>query len=352
MPATSLQPILPWSGGEEEDRRFRRILVAVLAATSLLSAILPHIPVPRIEPDRARDAAPAVVRMIGQPITLPAPPSVQSGAREQSPAPAPEPQAVVTHKPQTPRPVARVVEPPPVSRPEPQRPRQAAPLTRQAKGAAAPPQRQNDPMVPATEKAAKTGVLALRDALVALREFTPSTPARGGGSGTEVVDRPADNEKPSLLNKDVARGSGGIGAGIPAPREILGLHRMQGQGSGASGLAGFQVPPAGGGGRGGGVHGKSRSEDEIQEVLDRHKRAIYTIYNRELRKDPSLQGKVVVSITIAPSGKVTDCRIEYSELKSDALKKQLIRLIKRVDFGPKRDVPPVTTKVPIEFFPV
>ena len=44
----------------------------------------------------------------------------------------------------------------------------------------------------------------------------------------------------------------------------------------------------------------SRSIEEIQVVFDRNKSAIYSLYNRALRKDPTLQGKLVLSLTIAP----------------------------------------------------
>jgi TonB family protein len=86
-------------------------------------------------------------------------------------------------------------------------------------------------------------------------------------------------------------------------------------------------------------------------MLDRNKGAMYTLYNRELRKDATLQGKVVMSITIASAGKVTRCVILSSELDSASLEQQLLALIKRIDFGNKPGVPAVTTKIPIEFFP-
>jgi TonB family protein len=97
--------------------------------------------------------------------------------------------------------------------------------------------------------------------------------------------------------------------------------------------------------------GDIRTEEEIQEVLYRNKRAIYRIYNLELLTDPSLHGKIVASITIAPSGKVADCRIVYSELGAPSFERELVALIRRIDFGPKPGVPTVTTRVPIEFFP-
>ena len=78
---------------------------------------------------------------------------------------------------------------------------------------------------------------------------------------------------------------------------------------------------------------------------------MYTLYNRALRRDPTLEGKVVVSLTIAASGQVTECSIAFSELDAAALEEKLVLLIKRIDFGAKPGVPAVTTRVPIEFFP-
>jgi TonB family protein len=70
-----------------------------------------------------------------------------------------------------------------------------------------------------------------------------------------------------------------------------------------------------------------------------------------LRFDPTLRGKIVLAITIAPSGKVSECRVVSSELEAPSLERKLVLLIKDIDFGAKPGVPSVTTKVPIEFFP-
>jgi TonB family protein len=78
---------------------------------------------------------------------------------------------------------------------------------------------------------------------------------------------------------------------------------------------------------------------------------MYTMYNRALRQDATLQGKLVMNITISPSGRVTRCTIIDSELNAASLEEQLTQLIKRIDFGNRPGVPVVTTKVPIEFFP-
>ena len=85
-------------------------------------------------------------------------------------------------------------------------------------------------------------------------------------------------------------------------------------------------------------------------MFERNKGSIYAIYNRALRDDPSLQGKVVLKLTIAPSGEVTDCRIESSELKSPELERKLVARIKQFDFGSKA-VEPMVATYPVDFLP-
>ncbi|MEH6649863.1 MAG: AgmX/PglI C-terminal domain-containing protein [Motiliproteus sp.] len=94
-----------------------------------------------------------------------------------------------------------------------------------------------------------------------------------------------------------------------------------------------------------------RSEEQIQGVLNRHKHTIYKLYNRELIAAPGLQGKVVVSVTITPSGRVSRSLIIDSELASSSLESGLLRLIAAIDFGAIAKSPTVTTRVPIDFFP-
>ena len=85
-------------------------------------------------------------------------------------------------------------------------------------------------------------------------------------------------------------------------------------------------------------------------VFDRNKGSIYSVYNRALRSNPALQGKVVLKLTIAPSGKVTHCSIVSSELADAELGKQISSRVKRFDFGAK-DVAEVTITYPIDFLP-
>ena len=94
----------------------------------------------------------------------------------------------------------------------------------------------------------------------------------------------------------------------------------------------------------------ARTREEIELVFDRNKSAIYALYSRALRENPALQGKVVLEVTIAPSGEVTDCRVVSSDLGDAELERKLVARVKMFRFE-DRDVAVMTTTKPIEFFP-
>jgi len=99
------------------------------------------------------------------------------------------------------------------------------------------------------------------------------------------------------------------------------------------------------------VSGKAaRSREEIELVFDRNKGAIYALYSRALREKPDLQGKLVLEFTIAPSGEVTMCRLVSSELRDPELESKIVLRVKLFRFEAK-DVEPITTTKPIDFFP-
>jgi TonB family protein len=295
---------LSWSGLHEEDRRFYRILMQTLLICLATGVITPYIRIPPPDVNNAEELPLRRVRLLAE----------QPGAASR-PVPVPSVPAVTAPaKPQTapvPRPAAPVVTP--------------------------------------RQKAAKSGVLAMSDALAELQATTPKTGATAGQADTAVQSVTTPSQ-PSMLTANVTRGSRGIDGGV-THQSVLGASSLPGREDsrqGSSSRAG-RAPAMG---RTAALSsGVGRSEQEIQEILDRNKGAMYTLYNRELRKDTSLQGKLVMSITIATTGKVTRCVILSSELDAASLEQQLVALIQRIDFGSKPGAPAVTTKIPIEFFP-
>jgi len=302
MSTMTLQAGLSWTGLHEEDRRFHRILMQSLLICFLTGAITPYIPIPQFDAGVTEELPARRVRLLE---------AQRVPASALAPAPAPA-----------------VVAPP-----------QAPPLTDQLPVA---------PVVTPREKAARTGVLAMSDVLADLRGSAPKTGTTSRQENAAGEDY-ARTPQPSMLTANVTRGSQGIDGGV-AHQSVMGATGLPGREYSSQGTR-SDGDRAAKGRTSSPPHGVVRSEEEIQEVLDRNKGAMYTLYNHELRKDATLQGKLVMSITITPAGKVTRCVILSSELGADSLEQQLVALIKGIDFGNKPNVPAVTTKLPIEFFP-
>ncbi|MDE2161485.1 MAG: TonB family protein, partial [Burkholderiales bacterium] len=94
----------------------------------------------------------------------------------------------------------------------------------------------------------------------------------------------------------------------------------------------------------------SRPIEDIRLAFERNKGAIYALYTRALRVDPSLHGKVVVELTITPGGQVSAARIVSSELHDDELERKLLARIRLFEFG-ARAVEPLILTWPLDFLP-
>lgn len=144
------------------------------------------------------------------------------------------------------------------------------------------------------------------------------------------------------LGNGGAGGGGGSGYGSAGQIGGVGYSNIE---SSVAGIGGEQGRPISGG------PGPGRTDEEIQIVFDRYKATLYRIYNKELRKDPTLQGKMLLKITIEPEGNVSMCLVESTDLASDYLVSQIVDRVKRFNFGPKEDVPVTTILYPIDFLP-
>ena len=96
--------------------------------------------------------------------------------------------------------------------------------------------------------------------------------------------------------------------------------------------------------------GLARTDEEIQIVFDRYKAALYRLYNRELRKDPTLRGQMVLRLTIEPDGSVSMCMLQSSDMNAPELSAQVVDRVRTIDFGAK-EVQAITIVYPIDFLP-
>ncbi|RBW49882.1 AgmX/PglI C-terminal domain-containing protein [Marinobacter sp. F3R11] len=93
---------------------------------------------------------------------------------------------------------------------------------------------------------------------------------------------------------------------------------------------------------------RTRSKEELRRTMDANKSAIYSIYNRELRRKPSLQGSITPELVIEPSGAVSRCSVVESTLGEPSLENKICNRLLLVDFGPQPGVDQTTIRYPIE----
>jgi outer membrane biosynthesis protein TonB len=158
----------------------------------------------------------------------------------------------------------------------------------------------------------------------------------------------------SMLTTNAPGSSGGI--------NLASISRGMGGGPGkGGGMAGVQVTRASSAiaavGTPGGDRPLSndagaagRTDEEIQIVFDRYKSALYRLYNKELRRDPTLRGQVILKLTIEPDGTVSLCELKSSDMNAPDLTAQVVDRVKGFDFGAKA-VPAITILYPIDFLP-
>jgi hypothetical protein len=93
-----------------------------------------------------------------------------------------------------------------------------------------------------------------------------------------------------------------------------------------------------------------RTDEVIQIVVDRDKSALYRLFNKELRRDPTLKGQVLLKLTIEPDGSVSLCELKASDMNAPELTAQVVERVRGFDFGAKA-VPAITILYPIDILP-
>lgn len=79
---------------------------------------------------------------------------------------------------------------------------------------------------------------------------------------------------------------------------------------------------------------ESRDPDKVSAVVNSHNNAIQSCYQRELKRNPDLKGKLVVRFTIDPTGRVKDVKIIRSTLNNPHIERCVLNRIRRwKDFG-------------------
>jgi protein TonB len=302
---------LPWSTSFDDDQKFKQLARGSLVAAVVFALLFWVLPQPQIDPRDVPEVPKVLVRLVLE--------------QKQQPPPPP----VVHEEPKPEKPVDKIE--PPKPKPEPVKPEpKPVDTTQQAR-----------------DRAKVAGLLPLTNALQSLRDNNITEHLDKTDVG--VVNSNAPFAERSLITSKVGKASGGINTAALS-------RNTGGSGLGSRNTTQVESPVeaiamAGGAAQRSGESGKpSRSREEIERVFDTNKGRIFTLYNRALRENPALQGKVVLKLTISPDGRVQSCEIVSSELHDPELEKGLVQRVLQFQFEP-RDVEIITTTKPIDFFP-
>jgi outer membrane biosynthesis protein TonB len=305
--------VLPWDIVSDADRLFRRVLLAALGILLVLSVTLPFLPLQAIQ-KKVAEEAPVLTRVVLEKKVLPKPPP---------PKPKPRKEIVKAQ----PKPVQKPkVQPKPRPVPEPE------PV---------------DTLARARDTAKATGVLAFRDDLQSLRDsvdveaLNQTRTSRGAADAVEL-------QRSVITHKGMAK-SGGIqavalstdtGGRALSGRETTSVRSDIAGTPGAGGTSSRAVTDSRGG----------RSDDAIRRVMDMNKGAIFALYNRALRRNPMLEGKLVFEMVIHPDGSVTELNLISSELADKELMRRILSRIRVIQFG-RDDVLSTRVNYSFDFLP-
>jgi TonB family protein len=160
-----------------------------------------------------------------------------------------------------------------------------------------------------------------------LGALTTKTGTGVGGGSAPTADLAGSAVAGSLVSiGQLAAGSGwGTGTG------------GEGTGSGGGGAGFGDGSGTGGGGHGaGGVMGPGvyRSNASLLTVIQRYSAGIQYCYSTELKHDPTLRGKLVVAITVAANGQVTEATVIQNSTGSSQLAACALSQIREWRFAP------------------
>ncbi|MBJ6137730.1 AgmX/PglI C-terminal domain-containing protein [Marinobacter litoralis] len=307
---------LPWSRDRAESSRFGVIAALVLSLFMVPAVLIPALDVPEIDRAEAERIPPRFAKLVAPP--PPAPAKQPEPAKE--PEPKPEPKPEIARQEEQPNPAA-----------EPQRPEIKPKVTQQ------PAQTREQ----ARETASRSGLFAMKDRLRALTkpQSTNSRRLSANVNGAEVTGLSAESVAANVLGD-----SGGIETREGPAREVEVAGHQVADVKAPAEVAVAKAEktlrkPA-----------KQRAMSNIRQVFDAQKSVLYSLYKRELRKDPTLEGKVTLELTIEPNGSVSACRVVASELSNPTLEQRIAMRVQMFNFGAAQ-VSTRKVQFPIDFLP-
>ena len=292
---------LPWDKQEGEDRRLYGFVIILLILSLLLMMVVESVTIEKPDRREQQKIPDRLAQMVLEKKKEPPPPE---------PEPEPEPEEKKEEpKKEEPKPEEPKPEPKPKPRPDP-----------------TPEQREE---ARATAKAKLDEDLG--DSLAGLDDIGPLVASgnelRTGGSTAAKAER-------DLIGKRASGGSGGVA--VTKASSGGGGGGTLSSGTVGSGKVDSKIAESGqvASTTSKGSDGKSRrTQEQLRRIFDRFAGKFNNQYQRALRSNPALQGTVVLSLVIAPSGEVTDAKIKSSQLGDATLERRILLIAKGMNFG-------------------
>ncbi len=305
---------LPWNAEQGENQRFYVALAMVFIFFLPPALLIPSMDLP--EPDRreVEKVPPQLARLIEQ---KKPPEPVIPIKPEPKPEPEPEKETAKPEKKQPPE-VAEV--PKPTAKPK-------------------------QTVEQAREKASRSGLMAMKDTLASMRSMesvaTPTLQANVDTSSVATSQSASSQAKAETLS-----GSGGVKREQGPTREVaVANHEVRNVEVAAEptvAKAATAEPSSSGAG--------TRAMSNIRRIFDANKTALDSLYRRELRQDPTLQGRITLKLVIEPDGSVSKCEVVESELQHSKLEQRIAMRVRLFNFG-SADVEQRELTFPLDFLP-
>lgn len=310
--------MLPWTVERQENNNFRAVL-AILATVFLVLAVwIPSVHLPEPDRETLEKLPPQLAKLVVK--KEPVKPKLPEPKKEEKP------------KKEEPK---KEEKPEPVKKKEPKKEIIKKPVEKTAQK-----------IKKAREVARKTGLLALQNDLAELQSSVDLSSLKT--AKTQVrSEKTLAAKAEGISSKQVTQSSGGISTDdLSAPAETIQLASRDvtalEETDQEQALAEAEANAA--------ARANIRSDESIRIAIEGLKNALYKLYNRELRKDPFLEGAVMFELTIDASGEVSVCTIINSELNNPALERKFINRIRLYNFGAEA-VDTLVKKININFIP-
>ncbi len=320
-------PELPWANNKQGEL-FRNILLIFLTVTLVLGVAVPNISLPEIKREKLEKLPPQLAKVIKRKKEKPKPkPIVKAKIKEKKIEKKVEvKKEVVKPKPK----VVAKVRPKPKPKPKAVVKKKHTPEQRKAAKAKAKKLIANF----ASDLADMQSMVDM--STLSVDSSVLNNAGMAATSVGTVIDQAAVSRVSGVDESQLTRATGAEQLAV-ASRSVTEVKALP-----KEALASAAVPDQK-------LAGMARTQMQIRRVFERNQSRFNRIYRKALRSNPALEGTVILDVTIASSGEVSDCIVKSSDLQDAKVERRMTSTCKMLAFDEavKEDV----FEMPLTFAP-